>query len=57
MGGGVEVCNIGESRPLMMAFVIIPMSNAASERAFSMARKIETDFRNELAQDTIHVHC
>ena len=53
MGGGVEVCNIGESRPLMLAFVIIPMTNAASERAFSMVRKIETDFRSELAQYTM----
>ena len=30
---------------VMLAFVIIPISNAASERAFSMVRKIETDFR------------
>ena len=51
------VCNIGESRTLMLALVIIPMSNAAGERAFSMVRKIETDFRSELAQDTIRVHC
>ena len=50
--GGGRCCNIGESRPLMLAFVIIPMTNAASERAFSMVRKIETDFRSELAQDT-----
>ena len=49
-GGGVEVCNIGESRPLNAG--IIPISNAASERAFSMVRKIETDFRSELAQYT-----
>ena len=56
-GGGVEVCNIGESRPLTLAFVIIPISNAASERAFSMVMKIETDFRSELAQDTVRVHC
>ena len=31
--------------------VIIPISNAASERAFSMVRKIETDFRSELAHN------
>ena len=38
---------------VMLAFVIIPISNAASERAgFSMVRKIEADFRSELAQDT-----
>ena len=37
---------------VMLAFVIIPIYNAASERTFSMIRKIETDFRSELAQDT-----
>ena len=35
---------------LMLAFVIIPISNAASERAFSMVRKIETDFRLLLSE-------
>ena len=36
---------------LMLAFVIIPISNAASERAFSMVRKIETDFRLLLSEE------
>ncbi len=30
---------------VMLAFVIIPIYNAASDLAFSMVRKIETDFR------------
>ena len=36
---------------LMLAFVIIPISNAASERAFSMVRKIETDFQLLLSEE------
>ena len=36
---------------VMLAFVIIPISNAASERAFSMVRKIETDFRLLLSEE------
>ena len=38
---------------VMLAFVIIPIYNAASEQAFSMVKKIETDFQSELAQDTM----
>ena len=49
-GGGV--LRFAILAKVMLAFVIIPISNAASERAFSMVRKIETDFRSELAQDT-----
>ena len=37
---------------LMLAFLVIPLSNATSERAFSMVRNIETDFRSDLGQDT-----
>ena len=37
---------------VMLAFLVVPLSNASSERAFSMVRKIETDFRSELAQGT-----
>ena len=29
---------------VILAFVIISISNAASERAFNVVRKIETDF-------------
>ena len=47
----VEVCHPGESRPNAGIFVIIPISNAASERAFSMVRKIETDFRLLLSEE------
>ena len=39
---------------VMLAFVIIPISNAASDRAFSMVRKIEsfeTDFRLLLSEE------
>ena len=36
---------------VMLAFVIIQISNAASERAFSMVRKIETDFRLLLSEE------
>ena len=36
---------------VMLAFVIIPISNAASERALSMVRKIETDFRLLLSEE------
>ena len=32
---------------VMLAFLVVPLSNASSESAF---RKIETDFRSELAQ-------
>ena len=39
---------------VMLAFVIIPISNAASERAFSMVRKIETDFRLLLSEEVGH---
>ena len=37
---------------VMLAFLVVKLSSDASERAFSMVRKIETDFRIELAQDT-----
>ena len=36
---------------VMLAFVINPISNAGSERAFSMVRKIETDFRLLLSEE------
>ena len=36
---------------VMLAFVIIPIYNAASDLAFSMVRKIETDFRLLLSEE------
>ena len=38
---------------LMKALMVIPHSNALSERTFSMIRRIDTEFRSELAKDTI----
>ena len=35
----------------MLARAPMPISNAASERAFSMVRKIETDFRLLLSEE------
>ena len=43
-------CASRELAKVMLAFVIIPISNAASERAFSMVRTIETDFRLLLSE-------
>lgn len=40
--------------PLMRAILCIPHSNASSERVFSMLKKIHTDMRNELSQDSIN---
>ena len=38
---------------VMLAFLVVSLSDAASERAFSMARKIETYFMSEL----VHAKC
>ena len=38
---------------LMMGLLVIPASNADSERGFSMLRKIHTDQRASLKQKTI----
>ena len=38
---------------LMKALMCIPHSNASSERAFSMMKKVTTEFRSELGQDTL----
>ena len=38
---------------LALAFVILPNSNADSERIFSMLKKNQTEHRSELANDTI----
>jgi hypothetical protein len=38
---------------LPMGCVVLPNSNADSERIFSMLRKIQTERRSELANDTI----
>ena len=35
----------------MLAFLVVPLSNDASERTFSI-KKTETNFRSEIAQDT-----
>uniref|UniRef100_H3A7F3 HAT C-terminal dimerisation domain-containing protein n=1 Tax=Latimeria chalumnae TaxID=7897 RepID=H3A7F3_LATCH len=39
---------------LMKTLLVIPHSNASSERTFSMIRQIDTDFRGDLGKDTIH---
>ena len=38
---------------LALACVVLPNSNADSERIFSMLKKIQTEHRSELANDTI----
>jgi hypothetical protein len=38
---------------LALACVVLPNSNADSERIFSMLNKIQTEHRSELANDTI----
>lgn len=38
---------------LAAAMLALPNSNAASERAFSMVRRIHTEFRSELGNDTL----
>jgi hypothetical protein len=37
---------------LALACVVLPNSNADSERIFSMLKKIQTEHRSELANDT-----
>ena len=37
-----------------MTALCIAQSNADAERSFSMLKKIQTDTRHNLAQDTIH---
>ena len=38
---------------LAKGVLCIPHSNASSERAFSILKKVKTDFRSELAHDTL----
>ena len=38
---------------VMKVYLLMPHSNADSERVFSMVNKIDTEHRSELAQDTI----
>ena len=50
--GTLYVCNGGWILTVVRA-LLMPHSNAGSERVFSMVNKIDTEHRSELAQDTI----
>ena len=52
---GSGIARLASQCKSMHSFLVLPLSNAASERAFSMVRRIGRDFRSELAQDTVCV--
>ena len=49
--GWSSVLRLAILAKVLLAFVINPIYNAASDRAFSMVRKIETDFRLLLSEE------